>query len=227
MSSKYLMANLRASLIRILESEWPTTLEELEYRDRLFQDCLQRKSHGSGWPARFVPEPAAAIALAEDYDVRTILPAAYYDLLRCAPRSDWKWLERPGSYMTKQSDKPARWGCLSRKSLRKFHRLQDFLTEETCNIFEYYDMWLLAELRCPRSDSRSELCGKTWLQLIPSERDIPLRPQDRDLFNELRRLRFRTEKSEICYNCKRVFLKAIDDIKRDTWERIRKVCLEE
>ncbi len=88
----------------MFESEWPLDVEDLGTKDQLLNDYLNHEDDGvredafifSSWPLHFVPEPASAIALAEDYDIDSILPAAYYDILRCSPRVDWdefNWYE--------------------------------------------------------------------------------------------------------------------------------------
>ncbi len=222
MSSKYLMTDLRASLVHIFESEWPLTVEEFDAKDQLLQDYLLRgESIKSGWPAHFIPEPAAAISLAEEYDIPNILPAAYYDILRCAPQSDWSDLEKANYSIKEQSEKPARWRSLSGDSFRKIHRLQDILLEEmraTTGFLEGAQGFM----ECPRNDLRPELCMQAWTQFIPDETNIPIRPQERDYFLELRRLKHRVENSQaLCLPCRTLFIEFIGDARLTCWERIR------
>jgi len=173
-----------------------------------------------------IPEPAAAIALAEQFDIRSILPVAYYDLLRCTPRKDWGELLE-GYCIYNMSDKPARWGCLTAKSLRKLRRLQDILIDETYDLSMYFGTALVEGHRCPMHGSRPGECKKMWEQLVEDTVDLPLRAQERVILSELRRLWTRASKSTICHGCKRVFVKAIDDWRHGTWERIQEVCLED
>ncbi len=236
MASKYLMMNLRESLVRIVESEWPLTVDDFDARDQLLHDYFERRTRGNGedlrdeWPVLFIPEPGAAIALAEEFGIRSILPAAYYDLSRCNPHIDWV---KFNYVLPAQSFKPARWGCLSRSSLRKLYRLQDFLLDEANDIFYGWGDDVEKECNCPLDDSRQGECKKAWVELVELEgSDMSFRAHERDILLDLRSLRTRVSQSsvpsiKICFQCQRKFIKAIDDRRRGVWERIQEVCSEE
>jgi len=232
MASKYLMTDLRARLVRIFESEWPLTVEALETKDQLLQDYLRHDDDGVraeafiflGWPLHLVPEPASAIALAEDYEIKSVLPAAYYDAVRCAPRCDWDLFDWDTDYITKASDKPARWDCLSSGALRKIHRLQDLLSEEAGDRFSRLRQLSFKEC----SDAQSGACRKVWFRLVKeSRRDVPSRLLDRDLFGQLRELRIRMSRSiDICQPCRQRLLDAILKARNRAWQCIKDECLD-
>ncbi len=118
----------------------PLTIDDLEIRDQSLEEFLRNcgVQRPLGWPTQFVPEPAAAIALAEDFDIKTILPAVYYDLMRCLTDKGWdEALEADLQFFATNTrmGKPARWDCLSAKSFRKLLRLRDFA--------EYQSRWEL------------------------------------------------------------------------------------
>ncbi len=77
------MNDLRVKLIRIVEFQWPQTLDELEKRDLVLEEARKSQEECAEWPLMLLPEPAAAVSLAEEFNIQSILPAAYYDL-RCS-----------------------------------------------------------------------------------------------------------------------------------------------
>ncbi|KLO13584.1 hypothetical protein SCHPADRAFT_928429 [Schizopora paradoxa] len=230
MASKYVMTDLRAKLVRAFESEWPLTVEDLEFKDQLLNDYFAHDEHGvreltghfKGWPLHLNPEPASAIALAEEFNIETILPAAYYDIMRCAPRSEWDedfdWSKTV--YIGGPPDKPARWACLSAKSYRKIMRLQDIMTEEIMKHFGGLRNHL------PRNCGEREEgpCRTTWMKLVEEGGYVAKHVQNRDLFEQLRSLRTRSSRSFIiCDECKTSYLKAIQEHRKDSWEVLEEV----
>jgi len=231
MASKYLMTSLQAKLVGIFESEWPLSVDDLELKDQLLFDYMAHGPEGvredpndffCDWPLHFVPEPASAIALAEEFDIPSILPAAYYDILRCAPRKDWDRTFRWGNaYLIKTSDKPARWGCLSGKSLRKIHYLQDVLWEETENLFDLLAGYKPKECQ----EEQSGRCRRAWVKLVEEIRQMPDRVQERDVLKQLRDLRVGISRNAPCSSCKYAYLGAIREHRKEMWACFEQVCL--
>lgn len=228
MATKYMMVNLRASLVRILESEWPTTVDEFDAKDQPLHDFLKRswkyeaRHLRDKWPAHWIPEPGAAIWLAEEFGITSILPAAYYDLSRCNPRYDW--VEFSYEDLTAQSRKCARWGCLPRESLRKLHRLQDILLDVANDLWEDLKINLASECHCACFLSRQTDCEKIWARMVKEASDTELRPNERDVLLELRNLRTRVVHSAICPKSKDLFVSAINESREEIWVRIQMVC---
>ncbi len=231
MASKYLMTSLQAKLVGIFESEWPLSVDDLELKDQLLFDYMAHDPQGiredpndfcCDWPLHFVPEPASAIALAEEFDIPSILPAAYYDILRCAPRKDWDRTFRWGNaYLINTSDKPARWECLSGKSLRKIHYLQDVLWEETENRFDLLEGYQPKDCR----EEQSGRCRRAWVKLVKEIRQMPDRVQERDLLKQLRDLRVGIFRDAPCSKCKYAYLETIREHRKDMWSCFEQVCL--
>lgn len=63
-----------------METDWPSTLEAWDTREREATDCLGRYS-----PRESCPHPILAIELAVELGLDSILPAAFYDLSRYGP----------------------------------------------------------------------------------------------------------------------------------------------
>ncbi|KLO13577.1 hypothetical protein SCHPADRAFT_873836 [Schizopora paradoxa] len=226
MSSKYLMGDLRARLVRVLEQEWPLRLRDMEQMARNLDDVYARVGYFSdtGWPTYFVPEPAAAIALAEDFNILSILPAAYYDLLRCEPGTSWdgtfERMERDemrNEMLLTGGDKPARWECLSAESLTKVLRLQKYIQNE------YWDLniRLFHEgTECKEScrDNFSEIVGDSW--------KAPSRVQERDILRALQDISTGLNNTtSVCYKCVEAYLGKIKNARAAIWKGFKAICL--
>ncbi|KLO13585.1 hypothetical protein SCHPADRAFT_997231 [Schizopora paradoxa] len=230
MASKYIMTDLRAKLVHAFESEWPLKVEDLEFKDQLFIDYFTHGENGlrddpgdfAGWPLHLVPEPASAIALAEDFDIKTVLPAAYYDLLRCAPRRDWNqffgWPE--DVYLPGPIEKPARWECLSAKSYKRMVYLQDVVVEEAHHRFEY-----LKGYKCKGcSNIGPESCAEAWRSLVREVEVFPDHVRERDLLKQLRDLRVRITRERFCDSCRTKYLDIIKVQRNGFWKTFQRVC---
>ncbi|KLO13579.1 hypothetical protein SCHPADRAFT_355310 [Schizopora paradoxa] len=233
MASKYLMDDLRAKLIRILEQEWPPNLNDLNQKDRILDDMVKSLNGGvflvTEWPLHLTPEPAAAIALAEDYDIPSILPAAYYDLLRCAPGVDWdlKFAEEPPGGPTgfrfcvsHVGGKPARWESLSRDSLLKLLRLQGYV--ERHYHFEFKKTLLEDNPECNNTS-----CRKTWVDLVNTLGTVPTHVCGRDIYRVYRALvsELQDANSQICLDCLSAYAPKITKGRNAVWSKLEEICL--
>lgn len=130
MASKYEMVDLREKLVHLVEAEWPLTLNELEDYDNCREKLGERfldDYPASEWSIHLLPEPAAAIALGEEFNIRSILPAAYYDTLRCAPYCGfyaWDDAVENCNFSLIGRDKPVRWHYLTRRAFQKMWSFQ-------------------------------------------------------------------------------------------------------
>ncbi|KLO13581.1 hypothetical protein SCHPADRAFT_873849 [Schizopora paradoxa] len=229
MASKYVMTDLRAKLVRAFESEWPLNVEDLEFRDQLLIDYFNHEDRGvrgstgnfEGWPLHLIPEPAAAIALAEEFDIDSVLPAAYYDIMRCAPRNEWDedfdWSETV--FLGGPPDKPARWASLPAASYRKMVYLQEVMTEEIMKRFGGLGSHIPRNCR----EQEEGLCRSTWTELVKQEGHVAEHIQCRDLFTQLRDLRTRSYKSQICDECKTSYLDKIEQYRKESWDVLQSV----
>lgn len=127
MATKYQADALRARIVKHVEADWGTNwstwnmldahIEEttLQYNklERLFLDddtmifCLDDR----------LPEPASAIRLARDFNILSILPAAFYHLASLKVTDDWdrmRTMEDPdGLLIRSRTQRTARWSMLT------------------------------------------------------------------------------------------------------------------
>ncbi|KAI0079864.1 hypothetical protein K474DRAFT_1730503 [Panus rudis PR-1116 ss-1] len=81
LSSKYLIDNLRQRCLHRLRTDWPSTLEGWDRREKEGTDENNRYV-----PRDVYPQPLPVIRLAISLGLDELLPAAYYDLSRYGPR---------------------------------------------------------------------------------------------------------------------------------------------
>ncbi|KAI0085843.1 hypothetical protein BDY19DRAFT_996503 [Irpex rosettiformis] len=81
LSTKYLIEHLRERCLSHLNSDWPSTLEEWDMREKQAVDV-----NGQYSPRDACPHPIVVIQLAKELDLYHLLPSAYYDLSRYGPR---------------------------------------------------------------------------------------------------------------------------------------------
>ena len=124
MTDKYAINYLREGIITQIENCWPRTLrqwDELESRRQatvvLSKGALDNKPDlESPYPNRLLPEPASAIRLAQECNISSILPTAFYHLSRLSIDDDWsKSQERSEAVKTGST---ADWGLLTADDLR-------------------------------------------------------------------------------------------------------------
>ena len=109
--------------------DWPTTLDEwLVLEDELEKAAREELGlHSLGMDNRF-PEPASAIRIALDYNIPSILPAAFYTLSRIRAKEDWlrrrksNWRYRNvdvdnDSVFNRSGLRTARWDLLEKDAL--------------------------------------------------------------------------------------------------------------
>ena len=125
LAAKYQVDSLRTRIVQHLEEDWPTSpLAWLRMcnDERLYtEDCARYTTFNIGTFAEDkFPEPAAAIRLARDFDIPSILPAAYLKLLYADPTLDWDDLRKTKDSSHGRSARSARWNLLDRLDM---HRL--------------------------------------------------------------------------------------------------------
>lgn len=222
MASKYLMVDLRTGLISVVEQEWPLRLQDMELRDGILDDIIVNYGAYSTieWPDQLIPEPAAAIALAEDHDIPSILPAAYYNLLRCTPTQNWELALRKTCFqgdtrflITGLGGKPARWECLSTASFMKLLRLQYYVENAQLKHFGHS---LLREV--PGCLSQARPCYEAWMEFLDKSRRVPVHIHKQDIFGQLRELELRMVNADMCYTCYPKYADEIQRVKATVWE---------
>ncbi|KAH0832975.1 hypothetical protein J3R83DRAFT_11953 [Lanmaoa asiatica] len=117
LSRKYWIHRVDEQVSSHLESDWPQTLKDWDKLERDIEfmmndsdvehidDCL--------------PEPAAAIELAHEFYIYSVLPSAFYHLSRLSILDDWDKTHADSAISIRNPrQRTARWGLLSAKDLR-------------------------------------------------------------------------------------------------------------
>ncbi|KIP05782.1 hypothetical protein PHLGIDRAFT_44007, partial [Phlebiopsis gigantea 11061_1 CR5-6] len=122
LASKYQVDAVRSRIVQCLEEDWPTTplaWLRLCHDEKLYNDGFTRyHTLGSGEYAEDkFPEPASAIRLARDFDIPSILPAAYLKLLYADPTLDWDAIRKEPETPCGRMVRSARWRLLDQTDL--------------------------------------------------------------------------------------------------------------
>ena len=80
LADKYNLGGMKSFVQTSLELDWPKSLEHWDIIDRRKTALLQE---GVLLTSDYLPEPAAAVRLAKQYEIKSVLPAALYHLSRC------------------------------------------------------------------------------------------------------------------------------------------------
>lgn len=113
-----------------------------------------------------LPEPAAVIHLAREFDINSILPAAFYTLMRINPVKDWGGLaeeidNRDSPLETVADSRAARWSMLTAHDLHCLYLGQFYLLAEAAQLWSRCTTPIMGE--CTQEDKCSlamEVVGK-------------------------------------------------------------------
>lgn len=124
LSAKYQVDSIKAQIVQRLEDDWPTSALawlRLCNDERLFnEDHMRYETLKIGEYAEDkFPEPASAIRLARDFDIPSILPAAYLKLLFADPTLDWDAIRNKEDTSHSRLSRSARWSLLDATDLRR------------------------------------------------------------------------------------------------------------
>lgn len=99
LATKYQVDALRSRIVRHFEADWPRTLAEWDRLESEIDSMMEEHQDEKNledfnqvdglFLDERLPEPAAAIRLAIEFGIPSILPAAFYTLARTTP--DWHW----------------------------------------------------------------------------------------------------------------------------------------
>lgn len=139
LANKYQVELLRERIVGYLESEWPTSaLEWVRQREteRSLQDATSSFFNNLSQPDEagdYFLEPASAIRLAHDFNISSILPAAYLRLARADPTIDWDTEMQPPH--ARQVPRGARWKLLDSSDMLRLVQGKQML--------QYTCIWIL------------------------------------------------------------------------------------
>ena len=229
-AEKYQVDTVKRFVTAQMERDWPTSIfewatqrAELSHVEML--DSLGMTSVDGPYPDDVFPEPAAAIRLAVDYGIPSILPAAFYCLSTIGIEDDWDRY-RGGPWLfgeqKNQSTSPictlrrtARWSLLDKDILQRLfigrteldRRMQRFgphSIEHPCN----------TSGKC--SVSLVELWN-VWMARVEGRRRAY--PVLEAFFEFVRE----TRGSSLCWLCQKMFAKEIDDEMCKVWNDLPRI----
>lgn len=131
LATKYEVESVRKRIIEIMEDSWPTTLEAWELfvgeMASIVRTALRTEMQGNLWHSR-IPEPVAAIRFAQEFDIPSILPFAFYTLSTIPVANDYDAMcvdgvDRPGAPCA------ARWALMDRANLMTLLQGRETLSE--------------------------------------------------------------------------------------------------
>lgn len=116
-ATKYQVDSIVKAIKHYIEQQWPRTLPDLLRMKRAMQG-LDKGPHLSGRVSlNLFPEPAAAIRLATDFNIPSVLPASFYIL------STFNRESISGSYS-------AQWKLLDKNNLNRYYSGRSALAQE-------------------------------------------------------------------------------------------------
>ncbi|KAI0931488.1 hypothetical protein AcW1_001120 [Taiwanofungus camphoratus] len=179
LAMKYECDALRSRIVENLEADWPQTLAQWDARHA--ESILARSEHTQQFTGKVnglylddrLPEPASAIRIASDYNVPSILPAAFYQLALLNTDADWDTYRANPSKHLRFGARTARWRLLDKRDLMRLVHGQKLLAAYTRSIGT--DIF---GLRCQRGNkscgkARSD-CWKYFQENAPISMDDPL-----------------------------------------------------
>lgn len=191
LSMKYECERIRARIVENLEADWPQTLAQWDARRS--ETIMARSEHAQQASGKVnglylddrLPEPASAIRIASDYNIPSILPAAFYELALLTTDADWDTYRANPSGEGKHlrfGARTARWNLLDKRDLMRLLHGQKLLAAYTRAIGT--DIF---GLRCQRSTkgcskARAD-CWKYFQENAPISMDDPL-----DVLNDCMKL---------------------------------------
>jgi len=179
LATKYECDAIRTRIVENLEADWPQTLAQWDARRA--EGILARSEHSQQFTGKVnglylddrLPEPASAIRIASDYNITSILPAAFYQLALLSTDADWDtYRANPGKHL-RFGARTARWRLLDKRDLMRLVHGQRLLAAYTRAIGT--DIF---GKRCQRgiktcAKARSE-CWKYFQENAPVSMDDPL-----------------------------------------------------
>ena len=175
LADKYHISFLRDLIVGHTEQDWPKTLADFV---RLRKDmkvvmtpakptCTSLQRPRFPFMIEAFPEPASSIRLAVDYDIPSILPAAFYFLSTLDPQhNNWKrgqeLCDSRGLSMS-IFEWNARWYLLNDSEMLRYYRGKERLIKELMSIGNVFRI-------------RHEHCDAKWSAEVVSEMDEELPP---------------------------------------------------
>ena len=217
LSKKYGIDRIHDQVKGHLESDWPQTLRDW---DNLEKDIkfMTDDPDAVGLIDDHFPEPAAAIKVARQFDIPSILPAAFYHLSRLSILDDWdKTGMVPSEYKSTQNHtrRTARWMLLSAQDFRCFLLAKAKFAEI---VREWKDLPGRHKVRSGRGTEECEVAERLWKDI----HDRCLQSTD-----PLALLQSRIEfvmGGDYCQTCANGLRDKIRALRREIWDKLGELC---
>lgn len=218
LANKYEIKSVCTRIVKHIEADWPKTLEEwylqrCEFEKKIhFCDVQEGGWPGEPWEHQF-PEPAAAIRIATDCNIPSILPAAYYRLAISEIERTWGVYE--DDQETKQKQLSARWDLLEREDWKRWARGKH----------ELFEMHKELEDVCfdQADDCEDETeCSETRIALYQAHTQYETATfyQQPDIIWEIFRYLEKTGSTEFCQMCKRAVKDRLQKFLDAAWKKL-------
>ncbi|TFY61659.1 hypothetical protein EVG20_g6971 [Dentipellis fragilis] len=227
---KYQIDSLRNTIITRLEEDWPPSLDGWDVLDAQIQsmaliwtrdhrDALRKPTQTAEYFDTSVPEPASAIQLAREFDIPSILPAAFYTLSRISIDENWHIMHDLDE-RTSQPTRTARWRDLGPQDficlLEGRARLQGVMdydySEPSSNLVDiYYD-----ENPHARSSFCTESTRETFYDQIGDAAS-----DSSDVLGALHPYQAKFHSGhKVCPSCSRKFTMEVHNLRQYIWDRL-------
>ncbi|PSR75832.1 hypothetical protein PHLCEN_2v8864 [Hermanssonia centrifuga] len=231
LAEKYQIDSVRQLIIQRLEVDWPQNVSEwylfvaAKERERI----LRNKSIHSPTIDSMFPEPASAIRLAMEFNIPSILPAAYYMLVQTDPSETW-------TIATQNS--AARWQLLDNTDfvhyIRGRHELATSLTSISESIYGFSDSWSTDGREFCHTGRCDDILAKKSVDLDRGSQENAILPDPlKLLYQAQQKLEESIERErdwsdyqdddyapELCYTCNMAVQSNISREMRKIWGRL-------
>jgi hypothetical protein len=209
MATKYQFDRLRERIVKHVESDWPTTLHAWDFRQA--EIIRYQKDHPEPKEGEFThehfPEPVSAIRLAREFNIPTILPAAFYHLSTVPPENHWEGEAGQDEYWQR-----ARWDLMQHGD---FMNLLFFNTRVWLHSDLYHH--IKASLDLCKSNCRPMFAKAS----INSLQDSPC---DSLLFATINYSSSRLRAFKLCHNCIEAVEREVEENRGELWINMMEAC---
>lgn len=216
MATKYQISYIRDCIVERLESDWPQTILSWDTLEGEIERTTEHSNVHWYTDDRF-PEPASAIRLARDFNIPSILPAAFYQLSRLNIADDHARQRKEDNSLYDPSfniARTARWDLLSGDDLLCVMRGQEKLRKVVRQF--------VPPLLCGKTDF-SQLCDiSKVLNELSREHGAATTTDVLEHFRQITihyRKEYGTERN-ICDPCEDVADELLGSIREKIWKKL-------
>lgn len=233
LAMKYQVDLIRTRIVQHLEEQWPTSplaWLRLCNDEKLYnEDCMRYLTLKDGEYAEDnFPEPASAIRLARDFDIPSILPAAYLKLLYADPILDWDVIRKKKDTSHGRMIHSARWSLLDQTDMLRLVQGRSRLV--TC-LPHVHRVFMIRSQACRIEDDEDPDCHRIivnqhnefaatryssfWTGVQEAEKPDPILI--------LQKLRDAAADWKLCSSCTELFRSKVADEIKKIWDDLPRI----